>query len=238
MISKTKIIHRSSDHYYVYLDSVQIHELLDSTFGRDNLIPEISKVIDDSFSTGKSNTSRKKLVSLLKSLDSMILAKDTKTNSIEGYVFNKNSTTQNILHYSGLSVLQSTQGKGVAKKLLLLAWYRHPSKLISFSTQNPIIYSLFSNAGFKLFPSPKLKTPKYMKDLIRVIFESKGYKINKSFVVKNRYNKCLYKRIPSTFDNKINFWFAKILSIPKSGKTKNALYILGKPNPAKMDQVF
>ncbi len=232
------IIHKDSDHNYVYLDSIQIHKLIYLSSEKKGFIAGISKIVDDSFSIRKSSTSRRKLVNLLKSLDFMVLAKDTKTNSIDGYVFNKSNTTQDILHYSGLSVIRSTQGKGVAKKLLLLAWYKHPSKLISFSTQNPIIYSLFSNAGFKLFPSPKLKTPEYIRDLAKVISISKGYIINKNFVAKNRYNKCLYKRIPSSLDNKINFWFTKILSIPKSGKTKNALYVFGRPNPVKMDQVF
>lgn len=149
---------------------------------------------------------------------------------IEGYMTGKIHSDLKSIHYSGLTILPKASGKGVAKKLIEKTFKRYKPNYISFSTQNPIIYSLFSKNGFKLYPNINNEITQKIKLFCKKIIKQKNIKnfIEKDFLIKNKYDKYLYNPIPESKDTDLNYWFLKKIKA-KNGKTKNAIFIIGTP---------
>ncbi len=150
--------------------------------------------------------------------------------NIQGYITGKINVNLKSVHYSGIAILPSASGDGIAKKLIEKTFKEYSPSFISFSTQNPVVYSLLIKNGFDLYPNIKNKVTYRVKIFCQKIIKYKGINnfVEKDFLIKNKYDRCLYDSIPNSRYKDIDSWFIKKIKA-KNRRTRNAIFVVGIP---------
>ena len=136
-----------------------------------------------------------------------------------------------IVYGVGASVLRSEQGKGLYRRFneegIKVELRKNASNKFYFAarTQNPVIYASLRKMDLieKVYPNEE-KTPHDIEEIAEKIANILGGQIDKNFVMKNAYGKCLYDEVQRYKDEEVNNMFDSLLSYEKG----DALLIIGK----------
>jgi hypothetical protein len=194
------------------------------SFFSDKIEDNIKKIINKGF-----KTEFDKNLDFLFNADLSCFAYDTSAKKIIGYCYG--NIDNNIFHISGFVTDPSFFQKYISVDLLTFAIKLANRSFISYHTQNPLAYLLVDRLGAIQYPSPNAEQKPYSIDkiLTKKIKNSTDHFLIKKSVILNKYDDCLYKKIPQSKDSIINNWFNEQLVV-KKGKTRHAFFIIADVN--------
>jgi hypothetical protein len=214
-----KIIYKNSRHEY--------RMYYENDWGESpDLVEEVTQIINESFSK-ELETTPEKTLNLLEKYEFILICFNQEYQSVVGYSLLRFFPEADLLNYSGLCVSSKNQGNLVGKRLLKLAWSYFKTSFISFTTQNPQIYQLYSILGFQLFPFDK-KISKSVLTIANFIVNDDNFDY-KTFVFKDKYSQCLYDKIPISNNEPLDKFFYERLGFSSERKSKDALLVIGQP---------
>ncbi|MDP3724942.1 MAG: GNAT family N-acetyltransferase [Nanoarchaeota archaeon] len=146
-------------------------------------------------------------------------------SEVLGFASTRHRPDEDLLYLHGMVLDPSVQGRGFSRILMEAKLEATPFSRVGFTTQNPVMFCIARSFVRQTFPSPLQPiVPEALRPLgMRLVPE--GLSPN-TFVVRERYSKCLYPSIPESRDSTVNQWFASSLEI-RDGQTRNAFLILG-----------
>jgi hypothetical protein len=136
-----------------------------------------------------------------------------------------------ILHLHGICVLPEIQGQGCFNEIVCFAGDKFNADVITARTQNPCLYKAMKkvSAMGATYPNYENATSEFIKSIARFVVKQLDLKENlynpDDMTFKNVYEKCLYPKIPSTRDRKLNRFFSQKIKITR-GVTRNAMLVV------------
>jgi len=132
----------------------------------------------------------------------------------------------------GIAMLPKYQRNGYANSMLAAILSMSKDRKVAFTTQSPVAYCTIASQLKWVAPNEKqqMVLPVYRKLGMQLASwrSSKSSSIfnTGTFVIRDLYDECLYRRIPSSTSQEVNEWFSKRLKIER-GITKNGLLFVG-----------
>ena len=200
------------------------HDLF-SAPGSNELLAEFHKVTANGFGVTLEEKNSDGVRSHVKEVDELFLLRSQ--SELLGFASTRHYPKLDLLWLYGIVLDASVQRRGLSRALLKEVFSATSFSLIGFTTQNPVMFCLGRSSARQTFPSPSNPiVPEKLRSLGMELVPEKL--APDTFVVRDRYSKCLYPKIPDSRDTEVNQWFASSLEI-QGGQTQNAFLILGYP---------